>query len=87
MASRTLLVNPKDDQKKAYILANETLDHVIKSMKVGEPIKNAYIAGREYITSKNADLANKIHSNFGFGVILMTLILYRLVVNSKKSLC
>lgn len=26
MASRTLLVNPKEDQKQAYIIANETLD-------------------------------------------------------------
>lgn len=71
MASRTLLVNPKDDQKKAYMIANDTLDHIIKNLKVGEPIKNAYIAGRQFITEKSADLANKIHSNFGFGVILI----------------
>lgn len=42
MASRTLLVNPNDNQKIAYNIANEALDVCIKNLKVGEPIKNAY---------------------------------------------
>jgi nucleosome binding factor SPN SPT16 subunit len=53
MASRTLLVNPKDEQKTAYILANETLEVVIRNLKVGEPIKNAYIEGKNFIKEKN----------------------------------
>lgn len=35
MASRTLLVNPEDDQKSAYLIANEALDVAIKNLKVG----------------------------------------------------
>lgn len=35
MASRTLLVNPKDEQKQAYLIANEALETLCKSLKVG----------------------------------------------------
>jgi len=35
MASRTLLVNPQDDQKHAYIIANDALDVLIRNLKVG----------------------------------------------------
>lgn len=35
MASRTLLVNPEDNQKKAYQIANEALDVCIKNLIVG----------------------------------------------------
>lgn len=35
MASRTLLVNPKDDQKKAYLLAFEAVDVLSKNLIVG----------------------------------------------------
>ena len=68
MASRTLLVNPEDGQKKVYLIANEALDLCIKSLVVGKPIKNAYIATRDFIISKDESLAAKIHNNFGFGV-------------------
>ena len=37
-------------------------------MKVGEPIKNAFRAGKSLIVGKKPEFANKIHSNFGFGV-------------------
>lgn len=46
MASRTLLVNPKDDQKKAYQIAFEALDVLAKNLIVGQPIKNAYFAAK-----------------------------------------
>ena|SRR3569833_526131 len=68
MASRTLLVNPTDAQKNAYIIANETLDVIIKNLKVGETISKAYREGRMYIQNKNPEFANKIHNNFGFGI-------------------
>jgi hypothetical protein len=35
MASRTLLVNPEESQKKAYLIALETLDTCIKGLVVG----------------------------------------------------
>ena len=81
MASRTLIVNPIESQKQAYLLGNETLDHIIKGLKVGEPISNAYKAGKTFILGKNAEFANKIHSNFGFGVLLY--ILNNIVIDWK----
>ncbi len=74
MASRTLLVNPEESQKKAYLICNEALDVCIKNLIVGQPIKNAYIAAKDFIKSKDADLASKIHSNLGFGVSLIDVI-------------
>jgi nucleosome binding factor SPN SPT16 subunit len=68
MASRTLIVNPQDDQKNAYLIANDALDLCIKSLVVGQPIKNACLKTKEFIASKDASLANKVHTNFGFGV-------------------
>ena len=68
MASRTLLVNPKDDQKRGYLIAFEAVDVLIKNLVIGQPIKNAYIAARDFIKEKDAHLASKIHTNFGFGV-------------------
>ncbi len=35
MASRTLLVDPTPEQKKAYMLANEALDMLVSSLKIG----------------------------------------------------
>lgn len=35
MASRTLLVNPTEQQKNAYMLADETLDIIVRSIQVG----------------------------------------------------
>jgi nucleosome binding factor SPN SPT16 subunit len=68
MASRTILVNPDDTQKKTYIIANEALDTIIKALEVGQPIKNAYTAGKKFIKSKDPNLAAKLHTQFGFGV-------------------
>lgn len=42
MASRTLIVNPKDEQKAAYILAYESEELLINSLKTGETISSAF---------------------------------------------
>lgn len=68
MVSRTLLVNPKDSQKNAYILALEALDICISKLKVGSQICDAYKAAKQYVQSKNSELASRMHSNFGFGI-------------------
>ena len=68
MASRTLLVNPKDYQKKAYQIAYEAIDVIAKNLVIGRPIKEAYTAGKSFIQEKDAHLAEKLHLNFGFGV-------------------
>ena len=66
MASRTLLVDPKDDQKRAYELAHEAHEKLISNLTVGKTIGEAYQAAKSLIESKNKDL--QIHNNFGFGI-------------------
>lgn len=68
MASRTLLVNPDDQQKRAYGFALEALDVCIKNLIIGEPVKKAYISARDFLRGKDAGLASKLHTNFGFGI-------------------
>jgi Xaa-Pro aminopeptidase len=70
MASRTFLVNPDDNQKQIYNLVNEALDLCIKTLVPGQPIKSAYLAARDLIKSKDPNLASKLHTNFGYGVII-----------------
>ena len=66
MASRTLLVDPTAEQKKAYMIANEALTLLMSSLKVGQPIKSAYTATKNFVMQKNADL--NVPVNFGFGI-------------------
>lgn len=66
MASRTLIVNPKDEQKAAYILAFEALELLVNSLKVGATIGSAYSTVKQFISDKNPSLT--ISPNFGFGI-------------------
>jgi nucleosome binding factor SPN SPT16 subunit len=66
MASRTLIVNAKDEQKAAYQIALEAIDLLNKSLKVGEKLSNVYTSVKKFITDKNSNLV--LHSNFGFGI-------------------
>jgi len=52
MASRTLLVNPKEEQKKAYNTANEALEALVKSLEVGKPVSDAYNAAKTVIDAR-----------------------------------
>ena len=56
MASRTLLVDPKDEQKKAYELAHEAHEKLIQNITVGKTIGEAYQAAKQVIEAKNKDL-------------------------------
>ena len=49
MASRTLLVDPTEDQKKAYMIANDALDTLISHLTVGQPISAAYMAAKNLV--------------------------------------
>jgi hypothetical protein len=42
MASRTLIVNPKEEQKAAYQIAFDALDLLVKSLRSGEKIATVY---------------------------------------------
>lgn len=66
MVSRTLLVNPKPEQKDSYIVAHEALDQLIQSLKVGVKVSDAYKAAKKHINDRNTKL--QPHANFGFGI-------------------
>lgn len=66
MASRTLIVNPKDEQKAAYILAHEAQELLINSLKPGEPISKAYNTVKKFISDRNPNV--QTGNNFGFGI-------------------
>lgn len=66
MASRTLLVDPTEDQKKAYMIASDALDTLISHMTVGQPISSAYMAAKNLVMQRNADLS--VPANMGFGI-------------------
>ena len=66
MASRTLLVDPTEEQKKAYQIAYDALNTLISKLRPGEKIKDAYVAAKNFVMQKNADLS--VPANFGFGI-------------------
>ena len=39
-----------------------------EQLKVGAVLKDVYNSTRNFIRSKNADLADRVHSHFGFGI-------------------
>lgn len=49
-------------------MVSDALDTIIKALVPGNPIKNAYIAGRDFIKGKDASLGGKLFTNFGFGI-------------------
>ena len=56
MASRTLLVNPKEEQKQAYLIAFNAMDILAQNLKVGQPISGAYDKAKEVIMQKKESL-------------------------------
>lgn len=66
MASRTLLVDPTNEQKQAYLIAYEAIELLVNSLEVGKPISAAYAAAKNLIMQKNANLT--VPPNFGFGI-------------------
>jgi Xaa-Pro aminopeptidase len=66
MASRTLIVNAKEEQKAAYQIAFEAMELLNKSLKTGEKLSTVYTNVKKFIADKNSSLV--LHSNFGFGI-------------------
>ena len=66
MASRTFLVNPKDEQKAAYILAYEAQEMLIQNLRPGNTIAQAYQQAKAFIAGRNPNV--QCGSNFGFGI-------------------
>jgi len=53
MASRTLIVNAKEEQKAAYQIAFEAMELLNKSLKTGEKLSTVYTNVKKFITDKN----------------------------------
>lgn len=68
MVSRTLLFNPTDKQKEAYQLAFDAQNHLIEKLRPGALIKEAFNSTLKFIKDKDSSLADKIHTNLGFGI-------------------
>ena len=66
MASRTLLVDPKQEQKEAYMVAHDAQELLIAKLQVGSTIASAYDAAKNLIAERNSNLT--VHNNFGFGI-------------------
>ena len=49
MASRTLLVDPKQEQKDAYMIAHDAQELLIARLKAGSTIASAYTAAKNHI--------------------------------------
>jgi len=68
MACRTLIIDPTEEQKKAYQIIFEAQQHLIENLKVDAVLKDVYNSTKEFIKSKNSDLADRVHTHFGFGI-------------------
>jgi nucleosome binding factor SPN SPT16 subunit len=68
MASRTLLFNAKDGQKNAYNIAFDAHAHLVSLLTPGAALDAVYSKTLNYIKQKDASLAEKVHTNFGFGI-------------------
>ena len=66
MASRTFLVNPKDEQKAAYILAYEAQEMLIQNLRPGNTIAQAHQMAKTFVSGRNPNV--QCGSNFGFGI-------------------
>ena len=66
LISRTLLVDPTPLQKKAYTLALEVQQLVIRDLKPGKLFKEVYLAARGLVQSKAPELVAGFAKSLGF---------------------
>ena len=67
-ASRTLLIDATEDQKKAYRTLLACFQHCTSLLSAGTPIKDVYNKGVQYIKENDPNLVQFIPKNFGAGV-------------------
>jgi nucleosome binding factor SPN SPT16 subunit len=68
MASRTLIINPTSKQKATYQIAYDAQCYLISLLKIGTPLNEIFEKTKKFIVDKDQTLADKIHTNFGFGI-------------------
>lgn len=64
--SRTLMIDPTDEQKKNYEFLLEVLEHIINNLSEGTVLSDLYNSCTSFVKSKRPDLADKLTKNFGF---------------------
>lgn len=64
--SRTILVNPTDEQQRYYEFLVSLQEHVIEKMKDGVKLSEVYKHGRSFVDDNEEELTEKLTKNFGF---------------------
>ena len=50
------------------MLAFDAQQHLVSHLTLGTPLSEVYDLTKEFIAERNSSLAEKVHSNFGFGI-------------------
>lgn len=64
--SRTILVNPTDEQQRYYEFLVSLQEHLIEKMKEGTKLSEVYKHGRKFVEENEEELTDKLTKNFGF---------------------
>ena len=65
---RTLFINATKDEEQVYKICFEAHNRLIGMIKPGAVLKELFESTKAFITSKRANLAAHLPSNFGFGI-------------------
>lgn len=65
IVTRTILINPTEDQKSAYELSLRVLDLVISQLKPGEVFKNIYRRAKDLVQAVQPNLVPRLVSSLG----------------------
>lgn len=66
--SRSLIINPEDQDKENYIALFQIHNYLISKMKIGNKISDVFEEVMSFANSKFPNLVNKLPQNFGFGI-------------------
>lgn len=64
--SRTLMIDPTDEQKKNYEFLLQVLDEIINNLSDGVVLSDLYQKAVDFVESKRPDLSGKLTKTFGF---------------------
>lgn len=64
--SRTLMIDPSEEQKKNYEFLLEALDHLINNLYEGNVLSDLYNSTVDFVKQKRPELVDKLTKNFGF---------------------
>jgi nucleosome binding factor SPN SPT16 subunit len=82
-ATRTMLVDPTDEQSNAYDVAHDVLQVVVDAIRPGQKLKDIYILARTTVEKKNPDLVDYFSEKIG--VVTKVDLMDEQMVISEKS--